>query len=291
MGEIFALAAAVVWAFAVILFKRSGETVPPFSLNLFRASVSLLVFTALLFLSGEGIYDQASGADTFWLFASGVLGITLADTFFHRGLNMMGAGISAIVGCLYSPFIVLFAYLLLDERLGPWQLLGMVLVIGGVLMATRHRPPPGASARTLAFGVFWGVLAMASQGLGIVIAKPALERSPILWATVLRLVAAQATLLPLALLSSERRAIFAVFRPVRSWRFTLTGTLLGSCLALLFWIAGMKYAKAGTAAILNQTSTIYVLAFASLFLREPFTRRKGLATLLALAGIALVLFG
>ena len=112
-----------------------------------------------------------------------------------------------------------------------------------------------------------------------------------LWATSVRQLAALAAMLPWALLSPQRRRIFGVFRPARTWRFSLTGTLLGSCLALLFWIAGMKYAKAGTAAILNQTATIYVLFFATIFLREPFTRRKLLAAALALGGILLVITG
>ncbi len=64
--------------------------------------------------------------------------------------------------------------------------------------------------------------------------------------------------------------------------------MLGSYLALIFWIAGMKYTKVGVAAILNQSSTVYVLILAAVFLHEPFTRRKLLASALAVAGIVLV---
>jgi drug/metabolite transporter (DMT)-like permease len=78
-------------------------------------------------------------------------------------------------------------------------------------------------------------------------------------------------------------------KPGPSWKYSLPGTVMGSYLALLFWIAGMKFTQAGTAAILNQTSTIYILVFASLFLKEAFTRRKLVAAILAVAGIMLVL--
>ena len=44
-------------------------------------------------------------------------------------------------------------------------------------------------------------------------------------------------------------------------------------------------AKVGVAAILNQSSTIYILILAAIFLKEPFTRRKLVASLVALAGI------
>jgi drug/metabolite transporter (DMT)-like permease len=56
----------------------------------------------------------------------------------------------------------------------------------------------------------------------------------------------------------------------------------------MLWVAGMKYTKAGAAAILNQTSTIYVLLLASVFLKEPLTRRKIVASILAIGGIVLI---
>ena len=60
---------------------------------------------------------------------------------------------------------------------------------------------------------------------------------------------------------------------------------------LVLWIAGMKLTHAGVAAILNQTSSILVLVFASLFLKERFTRRKAAASALAVGGILMVTLG
>jgi len=53
----------------------------------------------------------------------------------------------------------------------------------------------------------------------------------------------------------------------------------------------MKYSLAGPAAILNQTSSVYVLIFASIFLKEPFTARKVIASVLAVGGIVMVTLG
>jgi drug/metabolite transporter (DMT)-like permease len=53
----------------------------------------------------------------------------------------------------------------------------------------------------------------------------------------------------------------------------------------------MKYTQAGVAAILNQTSSIHILIFASLFLREPFTRFKLAAAILAVGGVLMVTIG
>ncbi len=279
----------MIWAAAVILLRRSGETVGPFALNLFRVAVSSGLLVVALLISGEPLLRELPALDYLILVASGGIGIALSDTLFHRCLNMVGAGINAIVDCLYSPFIALFAFFILGETLDGWILAGMTLVIGGVVVTTQAVPPAGTSRRTLLAGIMWGALAMTALAVGIVIVKPVLVRTPLLWAVTIRQLAALALMVPVAIASPRRRHLFRVFRPTRAWRFMVPATILGSFLALLCWIAGMKYSQTvGIAAVLNQTSTIMILVLASLFLGEPFTLRRVVAATLALAGILLV---
>jgi drug/metabolite transporter (DMT)-like permease len=284
MGEFFSLACAAAWGCAVIFLTKSGETVSPFDLNVFRVAMTapLLVVTTLV--AGQQLWPHVPVADYLLLFASGIIGIAISDTLFHFTLNRIGAGIAAIVDSLYSPFVVLAAFLKLAAR----QYAGMALVMAGVLVAARHEPPKGVTRSQIALGVVCGILAMATVAFGIVLAKPVLNRSPVIWATTMRQVAALAVMLVFAVASPRRRRTLAVFRPSPRWKYSLPGTLLGSYFALMLWVAGMKYTKAGAAAILNQTSTIYVLLLASIFLKEPLTRRKIAASILALAGIVLI---
>jgi drug/metabolite transporter (DMT)-like permease len=291
MGEFFALAAALVWGLAVIMFKKSGERVGPFQLNLFRVVISVPIFLLILKISGQSLIQQVPPSDYIRLILSGIIGIAISDTLFHKSLNLVGAGINAILDCSYSPFVALLAFLMLGEKLSPVQLGGMILVIGAILLTTRMTRPVGLSQKDLLLGIGLGVTAMATVALGIVIAKPVLENSSVVWATTIRQLACFAVMVPVALISSRRRSNLAVFIPSSTWRYSLTGTLLGSCLALLFWIAGMKYTQVNLAAILNQTSTIFILLFATLLLKERFTRRKLVATLVAISGIVLVVIG
>lgn len=290
-GEAFSLGAAVVWAVAVIFLRRSGETTSPFALNLFRVGVSALLLLGVFVVSGESLLAAHPIEDYLWLALSGIVGIAVSDTLFHRCLNMVGAGINSIVDCLYSPFVAGLAFLMLGESLNVWQLFGMVLVIGGVVLTTRMVPPEGATHRDLVVGALWGVGAMATLALGIIWAKPVLERSSVLWATTFRQVASFVAMAPVAMAARNRREIWGVFRPRADWRFTVPGTILGSFLALLLWLAGMKYTQAGIAAVLNQTSIVIILILAAIFLHEPFTGRRWVAAGLALIGIVLVTTG
>lgn len=291
MGEVYALLTAIMWASAVILLKRSGESVPPLALNVFRVVLSAAALLLTMMVAGQEVLRPAPLSDYLILFASGVIAIAISDTLFLMALNRVGAGIAAIIDCLYAPGVVLFAFLLLGERLGPWQSAGMVLVIGGVLIAARHEPPAGVTSRQILVGSVYGVLSMATVGLGIVIAKPVLNYSPILWATTMRQLGALVVLVLAALVAPGRRATFSCFRPSRTWRHSVPATFLGSYLALIFWIGGMKYSNAGPAAILNQTSSIYILVLASIFLKESFSVRKAIAVTMAVAGIVMVTLG
>jgi drug/metabolite transporter (DMT)-like permease len=288
VGEFLALLTALIWAAAVILLKRSGETVPPFALNLFRVTVSIALLVPTAVLAGQASISSASLSDIGLLVASGALGVAVSDTLFHASLNRIGAGISAIIDSLYSPLTVLLAFLVLNERLSALQLGGMALVLGGVSAAARHEPPHGVAPRQVAVGVALGVFAMFALAVAIVIAKPVLDRSPLMWAVTVRQVGCLAVMLPIALVSRRRTQILGALRPSRVWLHSLPGALLGSYLGLMCWIGGLKYTKVGVATILNQSSTIYILILAAIFLREPFTRRKLVASAVALAGIVLV---
>jgi drug/metabolite transporter (DMT)-like permease len=71
----------------------------------------------------------------------------------------------------------------------------------------------------------------------------------------------------------------------------IPGSVLGTYLALIFWIGGMKYAPASIAAALNQTSSIFIFILAALFLKEEITRYKIVGIILAIAGVFLVIRG
>jgi drug/metabolite transporter (DMT)-like permease len=288
MGEIYALACALVWAFAVILFQRSMERVGALALNLFRSSVSVPLLLITLALTGTPLLRAAPARDYLILVASGVIGIAIADTLFHYSLNLVGAGISAIVSTVYSPMVVLLTFLFLGERLSAVHLAGMVLIASGVFLSGRLVPPPNRTHRQLAWGIALGAIDMLLLVVSVVLAKPVLDHSPVIWATAVRQCGAFVVLLLMAVTSPRRREHFSVYRPAESWRFMLPGSALGSYVALILWIAGFKYTLASLAAILTQTTTIFILLLAVIFLHERMTPRKLLAAALALAGVLLI---
>ena len=291
LGEILSLLAAITWAFAVILFKKSGETVHPVALNIFKNLLGMVLFLPTLWFFGQPLVRQVPLGEYSLLMLSGVLGIGIGDTLFFKSLNRIGAGLSAIVVCMYSPFIIGLSVIWLGERLTIFQAIGALIIISAVLLTTRAKHGEKVSRVDLLFGIIWGVLATAAMAVGIVMIKPLLGKSPVLWSIEIRLIGGMVSLTLITLFHPSRRKIISSLLSARNWIYTVGGSFVGTYLAMLVWLAGMKFTQASIASALNQTSTVFVFVFAAIFLHEPITLRRTAAILLAVSGACLIFLG
>src|SRR5512140_1746328 len=128
-GNLFALASAIAWAAAVVLFKKSGDHFDAFGLNYFKSVVALLLFAVTLPLAGIGFLPQVPRAHLLLLLGSGVFGVAIADTLFFRTLTLIGAARAAIVSCLYTPLVVAASMLWLGESPTSKEIVGGLLVV------------------------------------------------------------------------------------------------------------------------------------------------------------------
>ncbi|MEV8810471.1 hypothetical protein AB0066_25420, partial [Klebsiella pneumoniae] len=82
-----------------------------------------------------------------------------------------------LVFSLNAPMAALFGVVLLGERLGVMQVCGIVLVVGGVVLAVvyggpRDRRIGAVSAPRRSRGVLFGLIAAAGQAAGALSAQP-----------------------------------------------------------------------------------------------------------------------
>jgi drug/metabolite transporter (DMT)-like permease len=221
------------------------------------------------------------------LFLSGFLGLGVADTLVFTSLNVLGAGVMAIVECLYSPFVILFSLLWLGETLSPTQELGCALVVSAVFMASITVNVQGAPRRDVRRGVAIGITAIVLIAAGVVIAKPALGRTPLLWAIESRYFGGLLGVLGFRpFLKGKLGKAIPQLAP-KEW-FAVFGSAVAGYFQMILWLGGMKYAQASIAAVLNQTATIFTILLAALILHEPLTRVRIGAATLAMAGVVII---
>jgi drug/metabolite transporter (DMT)-like permease len=290
LGELLSAVAPMAWAVAVVLFRAGGDRVGPVAMNLFKNMVALPLFAVTLLVMGQVTWADAQPGDATILLASGVIGIALADTLFFVALNALGASRLAVVGASYPVWVILLSVTFLGETFTLWQWVGCVLMVAAVVLATL--PEGGvsraAAGRGLAIGVVAGLASVLLMAGSIVMAKPVLDRAPVVWSSSVRLAGGTAVLLVYGLLSPARRTLFRPWIPGAQWRTILPASLVGTYLAYMLWLGGAKFAPVSIASVLNQLHVIYTAILAALFLSEKMTPRKGIAVALSIGGSALV---
>jgi drug/metabolite transporter (DMT)-like permease len=290
LGEVFALICAILWASAVVLFKYVGESMSANTLNLVKNILGLtLLLPTAFFLEGAQlpVLDLSQ-----WLIlvASGYLGIAVADTWYLMALRKLGAGRTAIVASLYSPFVVILSIAFLEEHLLLWQWLGFVLVLSGILVVVYQRHYQDVDSNALMKGVLLAACSVFLTAAGVVAMKPILESDGFFWMVSLRMLAGVIGMFFFLLV---RRQIGSTWQVVRygqhKWHWIIVASICGSYLALLFWLAGFKYADASVASVLNETANIFIVLLAWLLLGEHLTKRKLIGAALTFGGVVMFL--
>src|SRR5690348_11253180 len=132
----FALLTALFFAISVILFKKGVTLVAPYPLNLFKSVVALALLIVTDVCLGLTHGFGVNGRDRLRILLSGGLGVGVSGTLLLMALRRLGASLTALSDCLYSPLVIVFSFVLLGEVPPSITLLAGVLIIGAVLVSS-----------------------------------------------------------------------------------------------------------------------------------------------------------
>jgi drug/metabolite transporter (DMT)-like permease len=283
------LAAAFLWALAIILFRRAGDALPPFELNLFKNLLGFLLILPTLALVEGFRLSEFTAAEVGVALLSGFVGISVADTWYLKALHLMGASRTGIVAGLLSPFVIVLSCLFLGETLKGWQIVGFVLVMGGILLVTWRQNRREVDSEHLGKGVIYGISAVFLMAIGIVMVKEILETRPFIWTAQIRLTGGIAGMLLYMLLRGRTGLVISRFKQPLPWKLILAGSFLSTYLSMMMWLAGYKLIPASVASVLNESANAWIVLLAWLILRESIGRRKVFGIAMTSTGVAIML--
>ena len=277
------------WAFAIILFRRIGDALPPFELNLFKNLLGFVLILPTLALF-EGFQLSAfTPAELGIALLSGFIGIAVADTWYLRALNLMGASRTGIVAGLLSPFVIVLSFAFLGETLKGWQIVGFALVMAGVLLVTWRQNRKEVDAAHLGQGLFYGAGAVFLMAVGIVMVKEILETRPFIMTAQIRLAGGVAGMLIYLLLRRQTGAVVRKFKQPLPWNLILVASVLSTYVSMMLWLAGYKLIPASVASVLNESANAWIVLLAWLMLGESIGKKKVYGIMLTTTGVIIML--
>jgi uncharacterized membrane protein len=288
LGELAALVNAVVWALTGVIVKGVGKNVRSSHIVTTQVWIGLAFLLLVSLVIGQIDNLAHLQLRSVLFLAGGALINTVGSLVFWVAL---GRGtVSSVYPTTQSIFIVVSmvsGWLFLDDSPQVGVIGGAVLIIGGVILLNWRTEvdSPGTKGR----GDYVGVLLAAATAFlwagGFLSTVVGLEETPPVAAATIRNLVPAILFVAVSILFPSTR-ITRVFRG-NGIRLTV-GAVLFAFSALTFVLALSK-ASPGVVVVLINTSTMFAVIFAVVFLRERLSRFAMVGTVLSMAGIFVVL--
>lgn len=132
VGMLFALGSGVSIAVYLIAAERAARGIAASIVTLLSVAGGAVTLVAYTLLTGQLRFDFQPTA---WIFALaiGALAAGTAQSLFLNGAKRMGSSRASLVATAEPIFTVTLSYLLLTERLTPFQAVGATLIIGAIV--------------------------------------------------------------------------------------------------------------------------------------------------------------
>jgi drug/metabolite transporter (DMT)-like permease len=247
-----------------------------------EAMTAQMVMSAVFVLPGLLRGGVPAPASWIWIAASTTLNLATV-TALLRAYELFGFGVAyPVVRALSVLLVVPLAAVLSGERLRPAGLLGVALVSASLVLLAVGSPRQGAVSRA-GFGFI--LIAGAATAAYVMCDAQGVRRAGSPWAYGF------AVTITNAIAMSWKQSSIA-----HPWRIVtnhLTLALPASLAAvasylLILWV--WSSAPIAPAAALRDTSAVFALMIAIVWLREPFTRLRLVAILLSAAAVPLLRF-
>lgn len=304
-GIFIAFAHAVCWSATSILLRHLSQRLDPFVLNGLRALLGAALVIAWFLAAGSPGAGTFTPVRILLLVAAIVVGGLIGDTCSVVALRLVGVGRTVPVTCSFPIFTMLFAFLLWGEAPPPLAIGGAILVVAaGALLSLpeprlgrmRLRVPgtakrvPDVARRHRTLGLLLATVTAAVWGLEVILTATAAEGMTTLSVNAVRIPIA--ALLSLSVALRRPGALDAAERVLRNRRtrwLLILGGVLGWVVVGTLYVESIKLVGATFTAIIGATAPLYAAPLSAVFLREPPSRLTLVGTVLAVAGVILVL--
>jgi drug/metabolite transporter (DMT)-like permease len=283
----YALTASLMFGLGVVLAKfLSGEIDAALVAFLCLAFGSLLLTGCLLF-TGNPLFQKLSAlkrGDWINLFLLSCIGTALPLLFIVAGFTHSSALEGGFLLQLNGVAALIFAVLMLSERIRLRQSLGILLLLLGSTLVV-FKGTQGGVRESGGLGDLFILAGAIGLGFGFIPAKRLSERIETLQLTALRLLLGAATLLPVVAFQLIVEAHSLLWQPSLNTVWVLPLYILTSfCLGYLSQQAGFRLLKAWEMAAIMQTVPLFSTMFAILLLHNTITLVQAIGGFLAVLG-------
>jgi drug/metabolite transporter (DMT)-like permease len=139
IGTGFVMVTTLIYSVYVLINDRLLSDYSSRQISFYSMAAAAVTMLVIVPFTAARLDKVLGSLPNLGLVAIAGLGTGLSLIFFLSGIRHVGASLASIVSTVQPVFVVLLAWLVLGEAMGPFQIFGALLLIGGVLLARGER--------------------------------------------------------------------------------------------------------------------------------------------------------
>jgi drug/metabolite transporter (DMT)-like permease len=291
VGELAAVATAVLWTLSAVAWTAAGRYVGAMIVSFVRLLITCVLLSGYGWLVRERAFPTDATLEA-WLVLglSGFLGFFLSDLFLFKSLLLIGPRLSLLIFSLTPPLAALFAWWLEGDALSARGWLGMTITLGGVAWVVAERPEVGnvRTDRRPWKGVWFAALAAVWQALAAVFAQRGVGDYDAAAATHIRVLGGLVGLVPLVTLLGRWPGVYAAVINLRAMTILVAGSIVGPFVGVILFLVALQHCHAGVVTTITATMPVLILPFSVLLHRERVSMRAALGAVVSVVGVGLL---
>ncbi|MGH1344820.1 MAG: DMT family transporter [Nannocystales bacterium] len=292
LGELYSVGTALCWVGTAVLFTKAGERLGSMVVNLLRMVMAFAILVGVASIArGMPWPSDASEHAWVWLSISGLVGFTFGDLCLFRAFLLLGPRLSTLMMSFAPPLAAIAGWIWLDERLGPWQLGGMLTTFGGVIWAILDRTPSSANHTTPSargWGVLLGFCGALGQGLGLVLSKYGMGNYDAIAANQIRVFAGMTGFALMFTFIGWWPRVRCSLTDGPGLAYTAGGAFAGPFLGVTLSLMAVQHIEAGVAASIMGTTPVLIIPYMVWVGKERVGAGGVLGAVLAVTGVAIL---
>jgi drug/metabolite transporter (DMT)-like permease len=260
-GLLSGLSAAAIWGGMYVVSKVVLGVIPPFSLVTLRLLLGILTLAVALLLRRRWTMTPRQ----FWrIFGVGTVGYGISLGFQFVGTRLSTAANGALVTSATPAFVLLFAAILLAEKITARSFLALLIATLGVVAVIDPR------TAQISPSTFWGNLCLVAAALTwalySVLVRMVTRSTDVLSTTLIALVGGLPICMPLAGWEALTQGYGKINLPIAGGILFLG--IISTALAMYLWNNAFALLDAGLASLTFFAQPIVGVLLSALFLQE-----------------------
>lgn len=295
LGPLAALGTSFCWSFTSTFFTLAGRKVGSMVVNRTRLvlAVIFLILTHWM-LQGTFFPLHASPERWLWLGVSGIIGLVIGDALLFQSFVWLGPRLSMLLMSLVPVISTLLAWIFLGEALAFWQLAAIALTVSGVASVILDQAGNNAAivtGKNYLIGILFGLGGATGQAIGLIAAKKGLNGDfSALSGTLIRMFVATITLWAITVAMKQgQETLRKIKNDPKAMKYVLGGAFFGPFLGVYLSLIAVQATQVGIASTLMALPPVFLLPISHFVFGERIGVRAIAGTLIAIAGVAMLL--